>query len=179
MSYTIKPGISAAELPNWIKRAAKKLSTFEDGRVNYQNAEIAPIVMCTIVYKDKLLLVKRSSNLADANGFWSTVNGFIDEIKPVYQQVIQELREELQVVVDSSMIQVRKSYILKNPLEKRDYLVFPCLVLLAKKPKIILDSENTNYVWIKRAELIDYDTLDDLAFAIDCSLGQKHPPPNS
>jgi ADP-ribose pyrophosphatase YjhB (NUDIX family) len=171
MDYEIEPGVKEADLPEWLKTAAKKWGTFDDNRVNYTDADIAPIVMCTVVCGDAILLVKRGYGHADANGYWSTVNGFIDKIKPVYKQVIQEVKEELNVDIDESMVEVRGSYILKNPREKRSYIVFPCLVSLSGKPNIILDRENTEYVWIKRAKLNEYDILSDLPYAIDSALG--------
>ncbi len=171
MDYKVEPGIKEADLPEWLKDAAKKWGTFNDRRVNYKDANIAPIVMCTVVCGDELLLVKRGYGLADANGYWSTVNGFIDEIKPVYEQVIQEVEEELCIDIDKTSIAVRKSYTLKNPHEKRSYIVFPCLVSLSTKPSIVLDRENTEYVWIRRAKLNEYDILSDLPLAIDSALG--------
>jgi ADP-ribose pyrophosphatase YjhB (NUDIX family) len=120
---------------------------------------------------DEILLVKRGYGLADANGYWSTVNGFIDEVKPVYKQVIQEVKEELSIDIDQAMIEVRNSYALMNPHEKRSYIVFPCLVSLKLKPNIILDTENTEFAWIKRTELKRYHILNDLPYAIDSALG--------
>src|SRR5665213_1647328 len=95
MNYKISKGILETELADWLRQASKKLGTFNDGRVNYTNAEIAPIVMCTVVWGNQLLLVKRGFGLADAEGYWSTVNGFIDEVKPVKKQAQQEIKEEL------------------------------------------------------------------------------------
>jgi len=171
MDYKIESGIKETDLPEWLQSAAKKWGIFDDKRVNYKDADIAPIVMCTMVCRDELLLVKRGYGLADANGYWSTVNGFIDEIKPVYEQVIHEVKEELSVDINKTMIKVRESYTLKNPREKRSYIVFPCLVSLNTKPSIILDSENTEYAWTKRAKLNEYYTLNDLPYAIDSALG--------
>ena len=82
MGYRISAGIPESELETWLNEAAKRFGTFDDNRVNYKNADIAPIVMCTVLYKNKILLVKRGYGLADAEGYWSTVNGFIDELKP-------------------------------------------------------------------------------------------------
>ena len=170
MSYKITDGMQEPELIVWLKKAGQKFGTFNDGRVNYKEADIAPIVMCTVKYGNEILLVKRGYGLADAEGYWSTVNGFIDEIKPVVEQAQQEIEEELGMRVSESQITIGKTYTLKNPREKRRYIVFPCLISLDTKPKIILNEENTEYAWIKRSDLKLYNTLDDLPYAIDSAL---------
>lgn len=171
MSYSLSEGISEAELEKWLKNAAEEFGTFDDGRVDYTHAHTAPTVMCTIVYNDEILLVKRGQGLADAEGYWSTVNGFIDEIKPVAHQARQEVGEELGLDVGLEQISVGKSYGLRGAKEKRRYIVFPCRVVLTKKPEIVLDWEHTDFAWIRRPELETYDTLDDLPYAIDTALG--------
>lgn len=170
MTYQVHAGISEAKLNLWLKNAAKKYGQFKDGRVDYTNADIAPIVMCTLKHKDKILLAKRGYGLADAEGYWSTINGFIDEIKPVSHIARQELEEELDLIVNPRDIKVGSSYTLNNPKAKRQYIVFPCLVKLTKKPKINLNKEHTDFVWIKRSELMSYHILDDLPYAIDSAL---------
>jgi NADH pyrophosphatase NudC (nudix superfamily) len=170
MSYKVSKGIAEDELDRWLKDAAIKYGTFDDGRVNYAKADIAPVVMCTVTYKDKILLAKRSHGLADAEGYWSTINGFIDEVKPVIKQVAQEVKEELGLKVLASNIKVGKSYTMSNPKEKRSYIVFPCLVKLDEEPKIVLDYEHTEYAWIDRKDLNKYEMLDDLPLVIDSAL---------
>lgn len=170
--YTIDPGIPEAELPGWLRAAAKKYGAFNDGRVDYTEADIAPTVMCTVSCGDEILLAKRGFGLADAEGKWSTINGFIDEIKPVAKQAAQEVREELGLKITPAQVTVRPSYTLSNPQEKRRYIIFPCLITLAKKPIIKLDREHTEFVWISRSELESYDILDDLPHAIDAALGR-------
>lgn len=170
MGYKISEGITESELAIWLKAAASNYGVFDDGRVNYKEAKIAPIVMCSVIYGSQILLVKRAYGLADAEGYWSTVNGFIDEIKPVKEQVKQEISEELGLTVANSQIRVGKSYTLMNPKEKKNYIVFPCLVELEAKPKIVLDHENTEFTWIKREELDKYHILNDLAYSIDSAL---------
>ena len=170
MTYRIDNGIPEKQLKIWLQNAAKKFGTFNDGRVDYTKADIAPIVMCTVMHADKMLLVKRGYGLADAEGYWSTINGFIDEIKPVKKQAQQEIQEELGLDVSVETIHVADSYTLSNPKEKRAYIVFPCLVELTKLPVIKLNQENTDSVWIARAELETYHILDDLPVAIDAAL---------
>ncbi|HZP55824.1 MAG TPA: NUDIX hydrolase [Candidatus Saccharimonadales bacterium] len=170
MNYTISEGIEEKELKLWLEKALKKYGLYKGKYVNYTNAKIAPIVMCTVVYEGKILLVKRGYGLADAEGYWSTVNGFIDEPKPVKEIAKQEIKEELSVSVKGFQIKMGNSYTLKNPKEKRSYIVFPCLVSLKEKPAIRLNEEHTEFIWIKRSELASYENLDDLAYAIDCAL---------
>ncbi len=172
MSFKITTGIDEDELPLWLGKALKRHGLYEGKAVNYTHANTAPIVMCTVVCGDEILLVKRGYGLADAEGYWSTVNGFIDEVKPVKEIAQQEAKEELGLSLSLDDIRVAKSYTLENPKEKRKYIVFACLITLKSKPKIVLDREHTDYAWITREKLGDYETLDDLPYAIDKALGQ-------
>ena len=170
MSYTISAGIAETELKTWLENALKKYGRYNNQGVNYTRADIAPIVMCTIVCGNEILIAKRGFGLADAEGYWSTVNGFIDEIKPVKEVAQQEAREELGLDVSLDDIKVGTSYTLQNPKEKRKYIVFPCLISLRTKPSVVLDREHTDYAWIPREKLKTYHILDDLPHAIDQAL---------
>ncbi len=170
MPYKITDGIPESALESWLKDALKKYGLYEGKAVNYTHADIAPIVMCTVLVDDELLLVKRGYGLADAEGYWSTVNGFVDEIKPVKEIAQQEVLEELSLEVSLDKIKVAKSYTLQNPKEKRKYIVFACLITLDSKPSIVLDRENTEYKWIERSELESFHILEDLPYAIDSAL---------
>lgn len=168
MAYQISEGIAEKDLPTWLKEARHKYGTFPDGRVDYTKAPLAPIIMCTVLCQDKILLAKRGYGLADAEGYWSTINGFIDEDKPIRAIAAQELEEELGLMAND--IRVGQSYTLSNTQEKRNYIVFPCLVTLKSKPKITLNAEHTDFAWIKQDELKNYHILDDLAYAVDVAL---------
>lgn len=170
MNYQISDGISENELSTWLTKAAKKYGTFEDGRIDYTNADIAPVVMCTLVCRGKIFIAKRGHGLADANGYWSTVNGFIDQDKPVAQIAAQEFIEELSLKLDPLDIKVATSLTIKSQLEKRSYIIFPCLAVVEKEPKITLDYEHTEFTWIDRKDLEKYHILDDLPLVIDAAL---------
>lgn len=170
MSFEITSGISETELPAWLKQAREKYGLYENRGVNFTHADTAPIVMCTVLCDDEILLVKRGYGLADAEGYWSTVNGFIDEIKPVKEIAQQEAKEELGLYVSLNDIKVAQSYTLENPKEKRKYIVFACLITLKSKPEIMLDHEHTDYAWVTREQIKDYEMLDDLPYAIDSAL---------
>lgn len=170
MAYKISSGYPEHELPDKIKAAQKKFGSFKDGRADYTHAPEAPIVMCTVLCEDEILILKRGYGLADAEGYWSTINGFIDEPKSVKEFACQEIREETGVKLKLDNIRVGKPYRLNNPKEKRVYNVFPCLAKLKSKPKIILNKEHTGFAWINRSELENYHILYDLPHAIDSAL---------
>ena len=170
MGYTVSQGLAESDLSQWLKDAAKKHGTFKDGRVDYTNADTAPVVMVTVLVGDEILLVKRGHGLADADGYWSTVNGFIDEDKPVGQIAAQELKEEIGLKLSPQKIRVARSYTLSNPAEKRSYIVFPCLIKLNTKPKIVLNNENTEFTWTSRDKIDGYEMLEDTPETIDAAL---------
>ncbi|MEK7096117.1 MAG: NUDIX domain-containing protein [Patescibacteria group bacterium] len=170
MSYQISDGILESELSKWLTKAGQKYGKFKDGRVNYTDADIAPVVMITVVCGNKILLAKRGHGLADAEGYWSTINGFIDEDKPVAEIAAQELKEEISLEMSPLKIKVGPSYTVKNLQEKRSYIIFPCLVKLDAKPEIVLDHEHTEFTWTKRGRLEQYHMLDDTSETIDAAL---------
>ena len=170
MSYKITAGLPESALKSWLEEAMTKYGAYQGTAVNYTDADTAPIVMCTVVCGDQILLVKRGFGMADAEGYWSTVNGFIDEIKPVREIAGKELQEELGLEIKPSEIIVGQSYTLQNPQEKRTYIVFPCLIRIGYKPEIVLNHEHTQFTWTTRENLDSFQILDDLAYAIDSAL---------
>lgn len=174
MVYTISPGINEQKLNQWLNSAGKKFGHFPDGRINYRDADIAPIVMCLLTVGDKMLLVKRGFGLADAEGYWSIINGFIDEPKPIKEIARQEIKEELGISLNLNHIKVGQSYTVNNPKEKRKYIVFPCLIRLKDMPEISLDKEHTDFAWIKIEDLRSYKILKDLVYAVEKALSLKN-----
>lgn len=170
MSYRISAGIAEKQLSKWLEDAGRKYGKFKDGRVNYTDAQVAPVVMITVVCGDEILLAKRGQGLDDAEGYWSTINGFIDEDKPVAQIAAQELKEEIGLRISPQKIKVGPSYTIKNLQEKRSYIIFPCLVKLDAKPKIVLDREHTEFTWTKRNRIDQFHMLDDTPYTIDAAL---------
>jgi ADP-ribose pyrophosphatase YjhB (NUDIX family) len=170
MDFQVTEGISEQQLADWLHRAAAENGTFSDGRVDYSRAGIAPIVMCTVTCGQEILLVKRGYGLADAEGYWSTITGFIDAVKPVAEQARQELREELGLDIPIGQIAVAPSYTLKNQHNRRTYIVFPCHTAVDRKPAIQLDQEHTEYVWSTRARILDFHIMADLPYSIDAAL---------
>ncbi len=170
MGYQVSDGIKQNQLPKWLKDAGQKYGKFKDGRVDYTNAPVAPVVMITVVCGNEILLVKRGYGLAEAEGLWSIVDGFIDENKPVAEIASQELNEELHLKIPERDIKIADSFTLKSMDEKRSYIVFPCLVELIDRPRLILNYEHTDFVWVKRDKIVKYEMLEDTPYTIDAAL---------
>jgi isopentenyldiphosphate isomerase len=122
------------------------------GQIDFTHAQWAPVINCAVKYKDKILVVQRSSELNFYPGYWNGISGFLDDKKSLEQKVEEELREELGIA---------KKYIKKIKLGeifdqdelkyKKTWIVHPILVEVATD-KIKLDWESQNYRWIKSHE---------------------------
>ena len=153
-----------------IEKFAKKLPKFPDGRINYSNSDIAPVIVIFIKYKGKIILLKRSNKVRTYRGKWNTVAGYLDEIKPINEKILQELREELKINKSNiSLIRIGTPYTFKDVKVEvnKNWIVHPVLIELKKKPDIKLDWEHIKYKWIKPEELKNFDTPPNLSKSFD------------
>ena len=147
----------------FLKRLSKELPHFPDGRINYSHSKTCVVLNCTIFYKGKILLLKRSRKVRHYKGKWNTIGGYIDEIKSPKQKAIEEAQEELGI--KKSPIKTAKvfnSFKVYDRKINRLWVVYPILLELKSKPKIVLDWEHTNYKWITPEEINKFDTIPNL-----------------
>ncbi len=159
-----------SHLPHWLRHAAARFGTFEDGRVNYTHADIAPIILCMVSCGPELLILKRAHHLAGARGYWSGVSGFIDTQASVKRHVQIELEEELGLFVPQVDIRLGDSFMIKYSAGTMSHHVWPAHVSFAIKPDITLDDEHTDYAWVTRGDLANYHVFADLPYIIDRAL---------
>lgn len=144
-------------------REFSHLPKFEDGRINYREAKKAPVITCFIKFNDKILLLKRSDKVATYKGKWNAVAGYIDENKPLSEKIMEELKEEIGIEKDNI-----KDIIFGKPFNLHDdkidttWIVHPSLAELNSLPKIKLDFEHIDLVWINPSEMGNYDTVPNL-----------------
>jgi isopentenyldiphosphate isomerase len=124
-----------AEILKIIKEFSEKLPHFPDGRINYSNSDIAPVVTCFLKDKDKILLLKRSDKVRTYKGKWNTVAGYLDEPKTIREKALEK---------------------------HKTWITCPVLIELKNKPEIKLDWEHTEYKWINPEELISFDIVPKL-----------------
>jgi len=151
------------EIFNTIKKFAKKLPKFPDGRIDYSNSDIAPVITVFLRYKDELLLLKRSNKVRAYQGKWNAVAGYLDELKPIREKALEEIKEELKISKSEiSSVHIGESYQFIDAKIKKTWIVYPVLAELRSKPKIVLDWEHTEYKWIRSKELKEFDVVSNL-----------------
>ncbi|MCX6738311.1 MAG: NUDIX domain-containing protein [Candidatus Parcubacteria bacterium] len=142
-----------------IKKLGVDLPKFPDGRIDYTNSISAPVLIIFVRHQGEILLLKRSKKVNAYKGKWSVVAGYLDEIKPIREKVLEELKEETNIIEDNIIdIKFGQSYKIKDDSVHRLWLRFPVLVELKEKPKIKLDYEHTDFKWIKPEEISKFDT---------------------
>jgi len=148
------------ELLKIVENFAKKLPKFPDGRINYSNSDAAAVITIFIRYKEEILILKRSNKVATYQGRWNTVAGYIDELKPIHEKIIEEINEEIGVIKDNILRQkIGDTYTFKDMKTNKTWIVCPVLVELKNKPDIKLDWEHTEYKWIKPEEIKKYNIV--------------------
>jgi isopentenyldiphosphate isomerase len=151
------------EIIGIIKRFSESLPKFPDGRIDYTTSDIAPVVNIFVKFKDKFLILKRSDRVQNYQGKWNSISGFLDEIKEVREKVLEEIEEESGI---SKKI-VSKMYIadlheLKDKRIGKTWIIIPVLVELDRNPDIRLDWEHSDYKWVKKEELKNFDIVYNL-----------------
>lgn len=148
---------------NTVKELSRTLPRFPDGRIDYSQSDFAPVITVFVKFGGKLLLLRRSHKVGSYQGKWNTVAGYLDEIKPVREKVLEELEEETGVKEsDISSITFGKPWEFKDSEIGRTWLIHPVLVELKRKPEVKLDWEHTEFRWIEPSELNEFDTVPNL-----------------
>ena len=151
------------EFLDLIEKFAQKIPKLPNGRINYRNADKAPVVTIIVKFKDKILLLKRSNNVSTYRGKWQAVAGYLDEVRPLKEKVLEELREEIGVLEkDIEKIKYGKMFEFHDKDIGKTWIVNPVLAKLKKKPQIKIDFEHTDYKWISPEEIGKVDIVPNL-----------------
>lgn len=152
------------EVKEIIQSYAKKLPQFEDGRINYSSSSKAPVLTVFVVFKNRLLLLKRSNQVSTYQGKWNTVAGYLDDYhQTLNEKIHEELREETGIMPTNIQEYIFGSrYQFTDTNAKKTWIVFPAKVILSKKPSIQLDWEHTDFQWIAPEDITNFDTVPNL-----------------
>ncbi|NIM46906.1 MAG: NUDIX domain-containing protein [Candidatus Aenigmarchaeota archaeon] len=129
------------------------------GQIDYTNIKRAPVINCIVKYKDKILIVQRSSGMKFYPNCWNGVSGFLDDNRGINQKVEDELKEEVGIEKDKiiSIIQ-GKVFDQDAPEYNKIWIVYPVLIEV-NSDQVKLDWEAQNYQWIKAEETKNFKLM--------------------
>ncbi len=143
-----------------LKKLAVKMPKFPDGRIDYHGSKTAVVVTAFLLYKDKILLLKRSDKVYTDKEKWDALTGYVDVIRPFREEALEEMREETGIkdnVINS--VTSGKPFRFFEKQYNRTWVVCPVLIKLSKKPKVTLNKENDAYKWVRKSEIHKYDIV--------------------
>jgi len=155
------------DLSERFKELEKKLPKLNDGRLNYSKSKTCLVLTVFIKYKEKILLLKRSGKVGTYKNKWNTVTGYIDENKPLYQKIIEEINEEVGLKENDILsYKIFKPYEFMDKKINKKWIIYPSKIELKNNPKIILDWEHIEYKWIFPKDLTKFDTVPKLNLSL-------------
>jgi ADP-ribose pyrophosphatase YjhB (NUDIX family) len=146
-----------------LEKLNESLPKFPDGRIDYSGSKVAPVITVFVKYRDKILLLRRSDRVSTYKGKWNTVAGYLDELRPLKEKILEELREEIGIdegVISS--IEIGEFFEFTDREIGRKWIVTPALVELLKEPRIKLNWEHSEYRWISPEEMGNFETIPNL-----------------
>lgn len=121
------------------------------------------IVTSFIKDNEKVLLLKRSDKVKSMKGLWAGISGIIENNEDPLTRAKTEIFEEIGISEDKiKLIKEAQEMKVSSPqYENHEWIIFP-FMFEVKDPKIKLNWENSEYVWINLEELSNYKTVPSL-----------------
>lgn len=121
-----------------------------------------PVVTSFIQVAQKILLLRRSSNVGSYRGRWAAVSGYLEGDENPAQRAMTEIREETGLTSEQITL-VRAGEMLRVYDEEADvvWVIHPFL-FEANEPNVRLDWEHTEFHWVRPDELREYETVPKL-----------------
>ncbi len=121
------------------------------------------IVTSFLKDEDKFLILKRSKKVKTMKELWAGISGIIENNEEPLLRAKIEIYEELGIKEDKLKLvkAAEKLRIVSPQYQNHEWEVFPFLFEV-KNPNIKLNWENSEYRWIDKEELRDYETVPNL-----------------
>ncbi len=121
------------------------------------------IVTSFIKNNNKLLILKRSDKVRSMKGLWSGVSGIIEKGETPINRAKIEIFEEIGIIEDKITLvkSIEKMKISSPQYENHEWEIFSFL-FETKETKIKLNWENSDFKWINKNELKNYQTVPSL-----------------
>ncbi len=129
------------------------------GQIDYTDARWAPVINCAVKYKDKILIVQRSSDLNFYPDYWNGVSGFLDDKQSIEEKIKEELKEELGISSNKiKKIHLGEIFHQEAPEYNKTWIVHPILIEVSTD-KVVFNWETQNHKWIDVKEASNFQLL--------------------
>lgn len=130
------------------------------GQVDFTNIRYCPVINTVVTDGEKILLVKRSSDMNLYPNCWNGISGFLDDKANIEDKVYEELREELGVGKEQVLAVNRGRPLLQEaPQYNKTWLVVPMLATLKSQITPTTDWEAQDFKWFQLDEIAGLDLL--------------------
>lgn len=121
------------------------------------------IVTSFLKDEDKFLILKRSKKVKSMKELWAGISGIIENNEEPLSRAKIEIYEELGIKEKELKLvkAAEKLRIISPQYQNHEWEVFPFLFEV-RNPDIRLNWENSEYKWINKKELKNYDTVPNL-----------------
>ena len=123
--------------------------------------ESKKVVTSFLIYKNKILIMKRSNKVGSFQGKWAVASGYLEQedAKPLERAMI-EVAEETGINT-LKIIKEGKSFDFHDEEHNVHWIIYPFLFKV-DTDKVNLDWEHDDFKWIKPSELEKYDIVKNL-----------------
>jgi len=121
------------------------------------------IVTSFIINDGKILFLKRSDQVKTMKGLWAGISGIIEKGELPLTRAKIEIFEEVGIKEeDIELLKTCKNMKINSPQYKNhEWNIFPFL-FSSKNIDIKLNWENSEFKWLKSADVVNYRTVPDL-----------------
>lgn len=116
------------------------------------------ITVSVILFKNKILLLKRASTSKYDPGKWEFVSGFVKEDGDIRQQ--SQKRTLYETGLNTSFIKQGEDFEVEDEYGK--WLIYPFLFSSISDKVQLRETSHTQYKWISLEELSQHDCVKDL-----------------
>ena len=121
------------------------------------------------VRTDKVLLLRRSNRVRTMRGKWSGISGIIEGNEKPLNRAKTEIFEEAGIARSKiRLIRSADGIRIKSPQYRNHEWVVSAFLFEADSPPVRLNWENSDYRWVKIAEMGKYETVPDLYRVMSC-----------
>ena len=117
------------------------------------------VVSGIVKYKDKVLILKKSSLDHNYPGRWSFCSGFVKEFESAEETVLREIQEE--TGLNAKIMKKGKLFQKDDKHNNKSWVIIPFLCEV--KSRIVkLDHENVDFKWINHEDIRKYPSVPGL-----------------